>query len=80
MQNIQLANLMMILLGIVMTISGPWIAVRTVQWEKNRRAENPAIRPDWFNSGFNLVIGVLLLLAGILFVVNNLRGNPFLGY
>jgi hypothetical protein len=76
MHPIQLGNWILILLGVLMVLGGPWLAYRTVMTELAILRQKPGSQPQWFNSGINLVIGIVLFLAGILFVVNNLRGNP----
>ncbi len=73
---IQAGNVVLILLGILLVISGPLIIYRTVTGVKSRRKVDPKADVQWFSNGLNLVIAVLFFLAGILFVVNNLKGNP----
>ena len=74
MNPIQLGNWVLILLGIVMVGGGPLLIYRTVAAEL--QAKKAGIALQWINSGINLVIGLALLFAGVLFIVNNLRGNP----
>lgn len=71
-------NWALILVGIGLIISGPIIVYRTLQAIKKIRTENPETSIQPFNNGFNLLIGVVFFFAGILFVINNLRGNPLL--
>lgn len=73
---IQTGNVVLILVGILLIASGPYIVYRTVQGVLLRRREDPTVRVQWFSNGINILIAVLFFLAGILFVINNLRGNP----
>lgn len=74
MNPIQLGNWVLILLGVCMVVGGPYLIFRTVQGELQARKSQ--IPPQWINSGINLLIGAALGFAGVLFIVNNLRGNP----
>lgn len=74
MHPIQLGNWLLIVLGIGMIVCGPWMVVSAIKSEIRSRALKA--KSDWFNTGFNLIVGPVLFLAGILFVINNLRGNP----
>lgn len=76
MHPIETGNVVMILVGIALVISGPWLFYSSVATMVRARRANPNADMQKFNNGLNLLIGVLFLLAGILFVVNNLRGNP----
>lgn len=69
-------NFALIGVGLALLMSGPVIVFRTLQAVKKIRKENPKASVQPFNNGFNLVIGVLFFGAGILFILNNLRGNP----
>lgn len=69
-------NFALIGVGLALLLSGPVIVFRTLQAVKKIRQENPKASIQPFNNGFNLVIGVLFFGAGILFILNNLRGNP----
>lgn len=69
-------NWVLILIGFGLIAGGPWIIYRTVETVKKARREDPKASIQPFNNGFNLLIGALFFCAGILFVVNNLRGNP----
>ncbi|MBM4303631.1 MAG: hypothetical protein FJ112_04830 [Deltaproteobacteria bacterium] len=77
MNSIQTANVVLILLGVVLILSGPYILYRTVFGVVQRRREDPGASLQPFSNFLNIVIGVLFFVAGILFVMNNLRGNPF---
>ncbi|MBM4317407.1 MAG: hypothetical protein FJ116_07990 [Deltaproteobacteria bacterium] len=77
MNSIQTANVVLILLGVVLILSGPYILYRTVFGVVQRRREDPGASRQPFSNFLNIVIGVLFFVAGILFVMNNLRGNPF---
>jgi|LakMenE18May11ns_1017448.scaffolds.fasta_scaffold9424636_2 hypothetical protein len=69
-------NFALIFVGIGLVFLGPTIIYRTVTGLRKLRAENPQASLQPFNNGFNILVGVLFFFAGILFVLNNLRGNP----
>ena len=73
---IQTGNIILILVGVVLVLSGPYIIYRTIKAVKTirRLTPNESIQP--FNNGLNIVIALLFSFAGIYFIVNNLRGNP----
>jgi hypothetical protein len=74
---LDLANYVLILLGIVLIGAGPYIAFRTVKdiQAKAKTGEKLALQ-QWGSHALNFVIAILFLFAGVLFVVNNLKGNP----
>jgi hypothetical protein len=76
MHPIQLGNWILIVFGVCMVAGGPYLIYRTVATEIQLVKANPGTKPQWINSGINLIIGAALLFAGVLFVLNNLRGNP----
>ncbi len=76
MKPIESGNIILILVGILLVLSGPVIIYRTIVGVKARRKEDPKAELHIFSNGLNFVIAVLFFIAGILFVVNNLRGNP----
>lgn len=76
MHSIETANVLLCLLGITLTISGPYILYRTVIGVRARRLEDPKAGLQIFSNFLNLIIAVLFLMGGILFIVNNLKGNP----
>ena len=69
-------NWALIVIGIGLIVGGPWIVFKTFSGIKKIRQEDPQASIQPFNNGFNILIGVLFFGAGILFVINNLRGNP----
>jgi len=73
---IEWGNIALILVGFVLIFSGPLILYRTVRSVLKARQEDPKASIQPFNNGFNILIGILFFGAGILFVLNNLRGNP----
>lgn len=73
---VQFANVVLAILGVVLLVSGPYICYRTVIGVKKARQADPKASLHVFNNGINLIIGVCFFFAGILFIVNNLRGNP----
>ncbi len=71
-----MGNYLLILLGIVLALSGPYIVYRTwVDVQKKRQSKEGVTLQQWASHALNLVIAALFLFAGVLFVVNNLRGN-----
>ena len=73
---IELANILLILLGVVLVVSGPVIVYRTIRGMREIRKQDAQGDLHWWSNGINLVIALVFFAAGILFVVNNLRGNP----
>jgi len=76
MTSIQTANIVLILIGIILFFSGPYILYRTIFGLVQRRREDPKASLQIFSNLLNVIIAVLFFVAGILFVINNLRGNP----
>lgn len=77
MHPIQTGNWVLIGLGIVMTLGGPWLLYRTVRYELLVKTVTPGnATSQKVNAAINLLIGAALLFAGVLFIINNLRGNP----
>lgn len=76
MHPIQSGNFVLIGLGVLLILSGPYIIYKTVMGVLRRKNEGSKAPIQWFNDGLNLLVAVLFFIAGILFVVNNLRGNP----
>jgi hypothetical protein len=74
--KIELGNVVLIVLGLVLLLSGPYIGYRTVAGVLERRKTDPSAKLHLFSNGINILIAVLFFFAGILFIVNNLRGNP----
>ena len=73
---IEAGNIILILVGIGLVISGPLIVYKTTQGMIARKKQDPMADMHWFSNGLNFLIAVLFFLAGTLFIVNNLRGNP----
>lgn len=73
---IEAANIALILVGVALVASGPIIIYRTLRGMMNIRRVDPHGDVHWFSNGINLLIAVVFFLAGILFIINNLRGNP----
>lgn len=73
---IELPNILLILAGVALVTSGPVIINRTLRGMVQIRRLDPTASVHWVSNGFNFVIAVVFFLAGILFVVNNLKGNP----
>ncbi len=76
MHPMETANYILILLGIALIISGPVITYKTIQGLKLARKEDPKASLHPFSNGLNFVIAFLFFVAGVLFVLNNLKGNP----
>ncbi len=73
---IELPNILLILTGVALVTSGPVIVYRTLRGMIQIRRADPAASVHWVSNGFNFLIAVVFFLAGILFVYNNLQGNP----
>lgn len=73
---IELPNILLILAGVALIVSGPVIVCRTLRGMIAIRKADPTASVHWVSNGFNFVIAVVFFLAGILFVINNLHGNP----
>jgi hypothetical protein len=73
---IELANILLMLLGAILVVSGPVIVYRTVKGMREIRKVDAQGDVHWWSNGINLVIALVFFAAGILFIVNNLRGNP----
>ena len=73
---IETANIVLILVGVALLISGPLIIYKTIMGVVARRRTDPAAKLHGVSNGLNFLIAILFFIAGILFIVNNLRGNP----
>ena len=73
---IETGNIVLIGLGALLVLSGPYIIYRTVTGELARRRSDPSAKVHVVSSGLNFLIAAIFFVAGILFIVNNLRGNP----
>jgi hypothetical protein len=73
---IEWGNIALIFVGFGLILGGPVIIYRTVKAVRKIRKEDPQASIQPFNNGFNMLIGLLFFWAGILFVLNNLKGNP----
>lgn len=76
MNSLETGNIVLILVGAILVLSGPFIIYRTVKGVMERRRADPKTAFHAFSDGLNFLIAILFFLAGILFIVNNLRGNP----
>lgn len=72
---IETGNIVLILLGAALVISGPIIIYRTIADIWNRRKQDPTAKIHVLSSGLNFLIAVVFIIAGILFIINNLHGN-----
>ncbi len=66
----------MMLLGATLVISGVVIVYRTANGMIKARMVEPGGQLYLGSNALNFVIGIVFAAAGVLFVVNNLRGNP----
>ena len=73
---IEIGNIILILIGILLVGSGPYITYRTVRGMISKRKLDPSASLHLFSNGLNFLIAFLFFVAGILFITNNLRGNP----
>lgn len=73
---IQTGNILLILVGVALVLSGPYITYRTVLGLKKKQPDPGKAAYHAFSNALNFLIAVLFFVAGILFIVNNLRGNP----
>ena len=73
---VETGNIILIILGVVLVCSGPYIIYRTVSGILERRRADAKASLHLFSNGLNFVIAALFFVAGILFIINNLRGNP----
>ncbi len=76
MHPIEFGNIVMMLLGVVLTISGIIIVYRTTNGMIRARMTDPSAKLYIGSNALNVVIGIVFAIAGVLFVLNNLRGNP----
>jgi hypothetical protein len=76
MRPIETGNIILIIVGAGLVLSGPYIVYRTVFGVLERRKTDPKANLHLVSNGINFLIAVLFFMAGILFIVNNLRGNP----
>lgn len=76
MKALETGNYVLIVLGAVLIASGPVIIYKTITGVLKRRKEDPTASIHPISNGLNFLIAILFFLAGILFIVNNLRGNP----
>ena len=74
--SIETGNVVLILIGLILIVSGPIIVYRTTIDILRRRKRDSKAKIHYFSTFINYLIAVLFLLAGILFVINNLKGNP----
>ena len=72
----QFGNIVMMCLGVALVVSGPVIVYRTIKGIVEKRKIDPKSDMHLISNGINLLIAVLFGIAGVLFIINNLRGNP----
>lgn len=73
---LELGNYVLILVGVALVFSGPYITYRTIKGVRDRRKADPTAKLQVFSNGLNFVIAIVFSMAGVLFIINNLRGNP----
>jgi len=76
MHPIEFGNMVMMLLGAVLSVSGVIIVYRTINGMIRARMTDPGGKLYAGSNALNVLIGVVFAIAGVLFVINNLRGNP----
>lgn len=69
-------NYVLIFVGIILIVLGPYIAYRAWKDVAARLEKGTMTSNQWLSQALNIVIALLFEFAGVLFVVNNLRGNP----
>ena len=73
---IETGNIVLMFIGTLLVLSGPYIIYRTVVGVIRIRKTDPDASIHPFSNGLNILIALLFLIAGVLFILNNLRGNP----
>jgi hypothetical protein len=73
---IETGNIVLIIVGVLLFLSGPYIIYRTIDGVVVRRRQDAKAPLHIFSNGLNFIIAILFFIAGILFIINNLRGNP----
>lgn len=76
MHPIETGNIALIIVGIALVISGPFIIYKTISGMMSARKADPQASLQIPSNALNFLIAVVFFVAGILFIVNNLRGNP----
>ena len=74
--NFTASNFILIVVGVILIFSGPYITYRTVTGMKEKRRLDPSASLQWGSNAINILIAFAFFGAGICFVLNNLRGNP----
>ncbi|MCB0403490.1 MAG: hypothetical protein KDD51_01795 [Bdellovibrionales bacterium] len=69
-------NIILIVLGAALVVSGPYITYRTIKGVMDARKQDPGAPVHYFSNGINFLIAIVFFFAGILFIRNNLAGNP----
>ncbi len=77
MHSLGTGNYLLILFGFGLIALGPYVLYQTIRGVRKQIAEHPEEKVHWFSNFINVLIGIVCFWAGILFVINNLRGNPF---
>ncbi|MCB0418619.1 MAG: hypothetical protein KDD39_13300, partial [Bdellovibrionales bacterium] len=72
-------NIILIILGAGLVVSGPYIIYRTIKGVRDARLQDPNAPTHKFSNGINFLIAIVFFFAGILFIRNNLAGNPLAG-
>ena len=76
MHPLETGNLVLIVVGFGLEAGGITIIYRTIRGMIEARRKDSKAPLHWASNGLNLVIAIVFMIAGVLFVVNNLRGNP----
>ncbi len=73
---IELANVLLMLAGVLLFVSGPVIGYRTATGMIKIRRTDAKASLHWGSNLINFLIAGFFFVTGVCFVVNNLRGNP----
>ena len=72
---IETDNIILICVGVLLQVGGIVIIYRTIMGMVRARKKDARAPLHLFSNALNLVIAVVFMVAGVLFVINNLRGN-----
>lgn len=75
MHPIETDNIILIGVGVLLQVGGIVIIYRTIMGMVRARKKDARAPLHLFSNALNLVIAVVFMVAGVLFVINNLRGN-----
>lgn len=73
---LETGNYVLIAVGFGLVVSGPYIIYRTIKSWNRSKADPSSKLKKVLSDGLNFIIAIVFSLAGVLFILNNLRGNP----